>query len=373
MTKVGRVCVSFIPYGLSLASLACLAIVCVSCTRKTADIDNLYFFRVNFSNFTTLSESKTSSNHDLNSTTLEYLSTALNETKKDGDLRDFYSIGLWSYCEGLISDEGSYDTTYCSSSYPKFWFNPLEVWRLNRTTDNDAQLPSHLTKPLRAYKGASLWMSSAYIIAIAVTALELLVGILSIFSRWGSCVTALVSAVACMFTIAGTVTATVIFSLLKGAFATVLRDLDISTTLGARVLVASWAAVICSLGALLFWTVTMCCCSGRSGGASRLPPSHGPNYAYHGVHPPPPPIDVSHQQPRFMPVTLNPVDIPTDEVPALVDYGSLKDKARAGGGSTLSVMNYVPWLWPSLKIFEHPLWTSRQATQGLQGFVDNVP
>ncbi|KAL2844517.1 SUR7/PalI family-domain-containing protein [Aspergillus pseudoustus] len=305
MTKVRRVCVSFVPYVLSLASLACLAIVCVSCTRKTADIDNLYFFRVDFSNFTTLSESKTSSDHDLNSTTLEYLSTALYQTRKDGDLKDFYSIGLWSYCEGIISDEGSYHTTHCSSPHPKFWFDPLEVWRLNRTTDGDAQLPSHLTKPLRVYKGASLWMSSAYIIAIAVTALELLLGILSIFSRWGSCVTSLVSAVACLFTIAGTVTATVIFSLVKGAFATVLRDLDITTALGVRVLVASWAAVLCSLGAMVFWTVTMYCYSGRSGGASRPPVAHGPNYAYHGVQPPLP-MDVMREQPRFMPVSASP-------------------------------------------------------------------
>ncbi|KAL4883365.1 SUR7/PalI family-domain-containing protein [Aspergillus karnatakaensis] len=299
MAKLGRVCVSLVPYLLSLASLVCLAIVCVSCTRKAADIDQLYFFRVQFSNFTTLPESETADDHHLNSTALHYLSTALHNANNDGNLKDFYSVGLWGYCEGEVSKQGSYDTTYCSSPHPKFWFNPIQAWHLNETT-KDLQLPSHLTKELRVYKKVSLWMSSGYILAITVTAIETLLGLLSIWSRWGSCITALVSAVACLFTIAGTLTATVTFSLLKGTFATVLRDLNITTSLGIRVLVVSWAAVLFSLAALVFWTVTMCCCSGHS---STRQPDQGPQYAYHGV---PGPIDVTQERPRFTTVRAGP-------------------------------------------------------------------
>ncbi|KAL3496353.1 SUR7/PalI family-domain-containing protein [Aspergillus germanicus] len=292
MGKLGRLCVSVVPYALSVISLACLVIVCVGCTRQSAGIDNLYFLRLDFSNLTAPS--------NLNSSSLDFLSTALNESKKDGHLKDFYSVGLWSYCEGGISDQGNYQTTYCSSPRPKFWFNPVQVWRLNETTtgnSDDVEIPSHLAKALRVYHRVSLWMSSNYIIAITVTAIELLLGILSICSRWGSCVTSLVSAVACLFTIAGAVMATVIFSVLKGTFATAMRDLNISSDLGSRVLAASWAAVLSSLAALIFWVVTTCCCSGRSGHSSTR--DDGRSYPYVGV----PPTDTTAHGPSLFPAS----------------------------------------------------------------------
>ncbi|KAL2845079.1 SUR7/PalI family-domain-containing protein [Aspergillus pseudodeflectus] len=308
MGKFGRTCVSIIPYLFSLASLVCLAIVCVSCNRKTADIENLYFLRVNFSNFTALSDPESIDKIQLrNSTSVEYLSTALHKAQKGGELKDFYSVGLWSYCEGEVADNGSYETTYCSKPRPKFWFNPLDIWRLNGTasananadTDtDDMQLPSHLAKSLRVYKKVSLWMSTGYIIAITATTIELLLGVLSICSRRGSCITALVSAVACLFTVAGTVTATAIFSVLKGTFATVLRDLDITTTLGIRVLVSSWAAVLCSLAALVFWIGTMCCCAERPDTSRQ--PDRGPKYSHVGFGPLHP-LAMTHEQSPFPP------------------------------------------------------------------------
>ncbi|KAJ0418672.1 SUR7/PalI family-domain-containing protein [Aspergillus carlsbadensis] len=302
MGKLGRLCVSVVPYALSVLALACLVIVCVGCTGQNADIDNLYFFRLDFSNLTAVSGSTTSEkHHSSNSSSLGYLSTALHGATSDGQLKDFYSVGLWSYCEGEITEQGNYDTTYCSSPHPNFWFNPIKVWRLNETSttgSKDAELPSHLAKSLRVYKKVSLWMSTGYIIAITVTAVELLLGILSICSRWGSCVTSLVSAVACLFTLAGAITATVIFSVLKGTFATTLKDLHITTTLGTRVLVASWTAVVFSLAGMLFWIITSCCCSGRPRNSSAR--DDGRNYPYVGV----PPTDSTAQGPSLFATSM---------------------------------------------------------------------
>jgi hypothetical protein len=115
---------------------------------------------VNFSNFTAVSGPETSDKHyELNLSSLDYLSTALHEAKKDGHLKDFYSVGLWSYCEGQVADQGSYETTYCSSPCANFWFDPIQAWRLNETSTTDSggvELPSHLAKALRVYMKVSL-------------------------------------------------------------------------------------------------------------------------------------------------------------------------------------------------------------------------
>ena len=55
--------------------------------------------------------------------------------------------------------------------------------------------PKQLQDGLNAYQTAAKWMFIAYIVAVSVTALELLVGMLAIFSRWGSLVTTIISVV----------------------------------------------------------------------------------------------------------------------------------------------------------------------------------
>jgi hypothetical protein len=109
------------------------------------------------------------------------------------DLRDFYTIGLWNYCEGDYKD-GKYETTHCNGRKAKFWFNPVEVWGLNGTGVED-EFPDELQKGLDIYRKVSGWMFVAYAVAFFATIAELVVGISAIFSRWGSLFTTLVSGV----------------------------------------------------------------------------------------------------------------------------------------------------------------------------------
>ncbi|OJJ35605.1 hypothetical protein ASPWEDRAFT_40815 [Aspergillus wentii DTO 134E9] len=238
----------------------------LGCTNKdSSTLNNLYFFRANTSDITTNSTSITDK---IKSATGQSVSesdfdTALDQAQKELNIKDFYTIGLWGYCDGNITSSNSFDTTHCSQAKAEFYFDPISVWNLNGT-GLESELPDGLDKALKVYKGVSKWMFIAYIIAFVATILELVVGIFAICSRWGSCVTSLVSAVAFFFTAAASVTSTALFATLTGTFNSALKQYNIHGSMGKNIYVATWLAVAFALGASLFWTISTCCCSGRS-------------------------------------------------------------------------------------------------------------
>lgn len=122
------------------------------------------------------------------------LTDALEKAKQASNLKDFYTIGLWGYCDGDVKDNNNFKVTHCSDPEPEFWFNPMKVWNME-DMNLESALPDDAKKTLNIYKNVSKWMFIAYIIAFIATCVELLVGIFAICSRWGSCVTTLVSGV----------------------------------------------------------------------------------------------------------------------------------------------------------------------------------
>jgi hypothetical protein len=127
------------------------------------------------------------------------LAAALEKADLEADLKDFYDIGLWSYCSGNKTSNGDYQVTYCSPRESEFYFNPVTVWKLNATGVSDV-LPTDLQDAINTYSDVSKWMFIAYVIALLSTAAELLIGLTAIFSRLGSLVTSIISAV-CLLTV----------------------------------------------------------------------------------------------------------------------------------------------------------------------------
>lgn len=123
----------------------------------------------------------------------EELAAAMEEAEKDGELRDFYNIGLFGYCSG-DKEHDEFEVDFCSKPKGSFWFNPLEVWHLNISGVPDL-LPTHLQSELKTYQKVSHWMFVSYVLAFATTCLQLLVGFSAIFSRIGSLATTVVAVV----------------------------------------------------------------------------------------------------------------------------------------------------------------------------------
>lgn len=192
----------------------------------------------------------------------ENVKDILNKLQEDSTLADFYTIGLWGYCDGDISSN-KFNTKTCSDPKAEFYFDPLTVWGLNGTSIKD-ELPGDYNKVMKVYKAVSKWQFIAYVIAFVATALEILVGAFAICSRWGSCVTTLVAVVAFLFTTAASITSTVLFSIFKSSLGPALKAYGIYLDMGKNMFAATWLAVAFSLAAVLFWTFSVCCCSGRS-------------------------------------------------------------------------------------------------------------
>ncbi|KAL4804788.1 SUR7/PalI family-domain-containing protein [Aspergillus unguis] len=303
MGKAGRVVCIFTPYVLTIASLICLIIVALGSTNNGTDsIRDLYFFRADLQNLNgsaTVQNEVSSALSDLNINVDDGdLGAALDEVQNYFNIPDFYNIGLFGYCEGNITSNNDYKVSNCSHPEAQFWFNPVDIWNLKSLGLENA-IPDDLQDALNVYKNVSKWMCVAYIIAFAATALEILLGITAIFSRWGSCVTTLVSIAAFLFTAAASATSTAMFAVIRGVFNDKIKPYGIEGDMGSNIYAATWLATAFSLAAALFWAVSSCCCSGRSpynhrhgrnrGGitAEKAPYTYEPvGDAYPSPHPP---------------------------------------------------------------------------------------
>ncbi|EPS30241.1 hypothetical protein PDE_05191 [Penicillium oxalicum 114-2] len=270
MGKAGRVACIFTPYVLTIASLICIILVGLGCTKSGSDtLNNLYFMRINLEDISnqgsqTVTEIENILNdYGITGVSAQDVSDVLGKLQADSSLADFYQIGLLGYCDGDVSKDNKTTVTECSKPKSEFYFDPFAVWGLDSSSVKD-ELPSEYNKIMNVYKTVSKWMFIAYVVAFAVTIAELVVGFFAICSRWGSCVTTLFALLAFLFTSAASITATVLFSVFKSSLGPALKAYGIKVSMGTNMFAATWLAVAFSLGALLFWTFSVCCCSGRS-------------------------------------------------------------------------------------------------------------
>ena len=255
---------------LTIASLVCLIIVAIGGTNKDSSVSNsLYFFRANTSDINVSPAIQDSLNLPHNSLTdaLFNQSTVNDAATKALGIKDFYHVSLWNYCAGSYKKNSTggweEDVTYCSEKKAKFWFNPAEVWHLNSSVTEE-----HFTKALKdglnAYKEVAKWMYVAYVVAIIATAAEIIVGISALFSRVGSLATTIVSTISSLFVLGFSLTASILYATLTGAFNTALKDYHIHGKMGTTMYIWAWLAVAFSWAAGIFWLFSSCCCSGRS-------------------------------------------------------------------------------------------------------------
>jgi len=265
MGKAGRFACILTPMLLTLASLICIAIVMIGQTPwkgndapKTSLGRDLYFFKADTSAF--VSDPNTIlDNVNLDNNLLKALQGAAGAK----ELKDFYQVGLFSYCEGDKDDKGKETITYCSERKFSFYFDPTVVWEL-KDTNIQKIFGDKFQKGLDAYKKAASWVVWAFVITLVLAAVEFVVGIFAIFSRWGSLVTTIISTAQTIFALAAAASATAIYLALVGIFETALKPYKIKASVGSRMLSVVWLAVAFSIGSGLFWLFSVCCCSGKS-------------------------------------------------------------------------------------------------------------
>ncbi|KAK4635304.1 hypothetical protein CLAFUW4_00620 [Fulvia fulva] len=275
MGKAGRVACITIPMALTIASFVCLALIEVSGWNKNT-LNSLHFFEANLENLT------------VPSTGNDVITTAIDSVLTSGAVAKLYQVHLWNYCTANDTDG---DIDQCSKRESNFVFDPLDVWGFEISNDTTATSTSSADnaiesavatlknnseeyedkilgesgrKALSAYRSVAKWMFIAYQVSFWTTLATIIVGILAIFSRWGSLITWILAFASSFFTIAAVLTSTILFSVLCSALNKALEDYGIKLSLGRSALTTCWLAVAFSWGATLFWLFSVCCCSGRS-------------------------------------------------------------------------------------------------------------
>jgi len=202
MGKAGRIACITTPMVLTIASLIALAFVEVSGWSKGSPLNNNYMMSVDFSNFSAADAGSLSNSTEL--------TVALTAAKAANLLEDQYRVYLWSYC---TSKEPDNNMDWCSKKQSGFVFDPVEVLQLNSTTAStatststgDNALESKINEfkdnienkgddilgdtasgAMKVYKKVAKWNFWAYQIAFWTTVITIVVGILAIFSRFGS-------------------------------------------------------------------------------------------------------------------------------------------------------------------------------------------
>jgi len=241
---------------LSIGSLICLLVSFSGGLNKNSSTQrSLYYFRTDTSKF------KTNSTILGTPITGSLLSGLIGQATSN-KLYDFYDVYFWNYCAGSLSN-GTETVQYCSPRENNFVFNPIDVWGLNGTTIQK-EIPGAVTKSINAYEKGAHWMWITYVLAFWITAASIVVGLFAICSRLGSCVTTIVSSAATLFTFVAALISTILFSVLVGALDGSLKEYNVKSSVGTRVMAIDWLAVAFSIAASAFWLVSICCCSGRS-------------------------------------------------------------------------------------------------------------
>jgi hypothetical protein len=108
---------------------------------------------------------------------------ALQSVAKSGHLKDFYAVGLFGYCEGDIDTKtGGETVTHCSAWKVPFYFDPMAVWQLEDTTVQ-AVLGERFTQGMQMYRKTVQWTHYAFVVVLALTLLECVIGIFAVRGR----------------------------------------------------------------------------------------------------------------------------------------------------------------------------------------------
>jgi hypothetical protein len=247
------------PFALTLASLICILIV----TLTGVTNNHLFLFKVNTQNLS-ISTSDLSSLHKrgthikLSGSAISSAAAAagsVNITAADLGLFDAYTISLWNYCY--------FSGTTCTPAKFDWASDAINITTTLTTlaAKNGASFSdSTLINAIKTFANIIKWTEIVYIIAGALAALELIIGLFAFCSRVGSCCTFLVSGFSSAAVIAAAALSTITAAVVVGAISA-LNKFGVFASFNTSFLAISWLAVVFSLAGSFFWLFSICCCA----------------------------------------------------------------------------------------------------------------
>jgi len=190
-----------------------------------------------------------------------------NTNAKSLGLEDFYLVNIMNYCQGTFSvkgddEHGVWSIDKCHGVKTGFTFQPVTLLSQGKALED--KIPQKV-RDAQKYMD-SLWhfMVGSFITGFGANIVTFIIGWFGLLSRWGSFITTLFAVIAAVGTFMGAVLSTILMNSLKLAFEKTKEDFAVTATVFVRPVYYSWAAWVFSAGAVIFWTASACCCSGRT-------------------------------------------------------------------------------------------------------------
>ncbi|KXL43396.1 hypothetical protein M433DRAFT_319249 [Acidomyces richmondensis BFW] len=226
-----------------LVSVVFLILVEIGNTHVNTTLNKIYFININLSNIIPLSVPD---------------ATLINSIAQTLGLHDFYTVGLWNFCEG---DNGQ-GTTDCSTPRALYWFDPVKIITNELLAGATIALPSEINKELRLIRVVSHWMFGLFMTGICLNFVMIFTVPISVFTRWATLFIMILTFLGALCTTVATIIATAMFIIMKDAMTSV-TELNIKASLGTQMFAFMWIA---SGFAIIAWLITLCltcCCASR--------------------------------------------------------------------------------------------------------------
>jgi hypothetical protein len=173
-------------------------------------------------------------------------------------LHDFYSVGLWGFCEGYFGQ----GVTECSPPQAGYWFNPVEILQSQLLAGATIALPSQVNTILSLLRIASQWAFALYMLGLILSGLLIFLSPLALYTRWLSLPLVILSFLAAASLIVSAGISTALFVIMKIAI-TAVTQLNIKASVGIGMFVCMWIGAIAALLGFVVLFSGCCCCASR--------------------------------------------------------------------------------------------------------------
>ncbi|EGX95938.1 integral membrane protein [Cordyceps militaris CM01] len=249
-----------------------LILVLIGNTHINGVLNDIYFFKLDVSHIIPIAVDN---------------SQLLNSVARSLGLHDFYSVGLWNFCEGFI-DEG---VTFCSKPKQFYWFNPVEVLVSELLAGAKIALPSQVITILKLLRIGSQVMYGCFMAGTVLNVVLLLLTPLATRRRLFSLFISIIGLLSVIVLVVAAVIATVISVAARIAL-TAQDQLNITADIGIKMFVFMWIAALVTLLAFLLHSAMGCFCrpqrlkrSSSSKGSSPSMAETSPSGHHNGVLP----------------------------------------------------------------------------------------
>jgi len=226
-----------------LVSVVFIILVEVGNTQVGNIVNKIYFLKIDVSDIIPVSVPD---------------ATLINSIAQTLGLHDFYTVGLWGFCQGY-NGQG---VTECSKPETLYWFNPVDILQSQLLAGATIALPAQINTILDLIHIISNVMFGLFLAGACLNFLLIFIVPLSIYSRWSNLPIAILVFIGALLTAGASIVATVMFIIFQVAI-TSATDLNIKANIGIEMFVFMWIAAVAAIVAWLTHMGMCCCCATR--------------------------------------------------------------------------------------------------------------